>query len=179
MLVGVLDSGLGGIEIINRLDDNNQYILIMDKAFFPYGNKSKEFLLKRSFYLVDYLVKQKVDKVILGCNTLSIYVLDFLKQCFDIEVEGVFEPLVKYFTKGNIFIGTRQSVNHVRKKYEVDCVSVEALINMIENNMDYKDLLEKYDMYIFKYYNNVILGCTHLLKIPKHMINIGVLDQFE
>ena len=47
MLIGVIDSGIGGLEIVNRLSDKNKYILIMDNAFFPYGNKRKEFLIKR------------------------------------------------------------------------------------------------------------------------------------
>jgi glutamate racemase len=179
MLIGVIDSGIGGLEIINRLDQHNQYILLMDKAFFPYGNRTKEFLLKRSFYLIQHLISIGVDKVILGCNTLSIVALDFLRYSFDIEIEGVFEPLVRYFKKGNIFIGTRQSVKYVGNNYNVDCVSVETLINMIEKNMDYKSLLNKYNKYIFKYYNNVILGCTHLLSIPHKYINSGVIDQFN
>ena len=71
------------------------------------------------------------------------------------------------------------SVKYVRDSYDVDAVSVEALINLIENNMDYKELLEKYDKYIFKYYNSIILGCTHLLKIPHYMINVEVIDQYK
>ena len=86
--------------------------------------------------------------------------------------------MIKHFKKGNLFIGTRQTVKYVRENYDIDCVSVEALISMIENNKDYKDLLDKYDRYMFKYYDNVIFGCTHLLKIPHNMIKIGILDQF-
>ena len=180
MLIGVIDSGLGGLEVVKRIyNSNERYILLLDKAFFPYGNKTKEFLLKRTVYLVDYLINMKVDKIILACNTLSVTCLNFLKTIYNIEIVGVFEPLVKYFKKGNLFIGTRQTVKYVRENYDVDCVSVEALINKIENNYDYQDLLDKYERYLFKYYDNVILGCTHLLKIPTDIISIGVLDQFK
>ena len=44
----------------------------MDKAYFPYGNKSIEFLLKRSLYLCEYLIKNNVSEIILACNTLSL-----------------------------------------------------------------------------------------------------------
>ena len=180
MLIGVIDSGLGGLEVINKLDihDGTRYIFIMDKAFFPYGNKSKEFLVKRTIYLIDLLINKGVDKIVLGCNTLSVLCLDCVKNMYDIEIVGVFEPLIKYFKKGNLFIGTRQTVKYVRDNYDVDCVSVERLIYLIENNLDYKDLLDKYDRYIFKYYNNIIFGCTHLLKIPYDMLNVGVIEQF-
>ena len=98
---------------------------------------------------------------------------------YNIEIIGVFEPLIKHFTKGNLFIGTRKTVKYVRDNFNVDCVSVERLIYMLENNLDYYDLLNKYNKYMFKYYDCVIFGCTHLLKIPYHMINVEVLDQFN
>ena len=40
----------------------------MDKGYFPYGKKSKEFLLKRSLYLCDYLIKK-------GKKGIGVYAL--------------------------------------------------------------------------------------------------------
>ena len=54
----------------------------MDKAYFPYGERSKEFLLKRALYLCSYLRDKNVDKIIFACNTLSLIVLPFIKLFF-------------------------------------------------------------------------------------------------
>ena len=178
MLVGVIDSGIGGLEIVNRLSDKNKYILIMDNAFFPYGNKRKEFLIKRTIYLIDYLVKRRVDCVILGCNTLSITTLDIVRRCFDIKIYGVFEHLVKHFNKRNLFIGSRISSKYVRENYHIDSISVETLINLLERGEVYNNFLNKYKC-IFKNYDNIILGCTHLLKIPKEEYIVSTIDQVE
>lgn len=178
MLIGIIDSGIGGLEIVKRLSINNKYILIMDKAYFPYGNKSKEFLIKRTIYLIDYLINKGVDIIILGCNTLSITVLDFIKDYYNINIYGVFEFLIKYFNKNNIFIGSKLSSSYVKNKYNIDSLNVEDLIYLLEKNMKYIDVLDKYNN-IFKMYDNVILGCTHLLKIPKEEYSVNSIDQIE
>ena len=178
MLIGIIDSGIGGLEIVKRLNPNNDYIVLMDNAFFPYGNKSKEFLLKRTFYLVKYLISKSVDKIILGCNTLSITTLSFLRFNFDIPIYGVFEPLIKYFNKKNIFIGSRLSAKYVREHYHIDSISVETLINLLEQDKYYGNFLDKYKN-IFINYENVILGCTHLLKIPEEEYMVHTINQIE
>ena len=49
---------------------------------------------------------------------------------------------------------------------------------LLEKNMKYMDVLDKYNN-IFKMYDNVILGCTHLLKIPKEEYSVNSIDQIE
>lgn len=178
MLIGVIDSGIGGLEIVDRLSNDNQYLLIMDHAFFPYGNKTKEFLIKRSIYLINYLINRGVDIVILGCNTLSITVLDFVRKYFNIKVYGVFEHLVKHLHHGNIFIGSKLSSTYVKEKFNISSLNVEDLIFLLENDLDYLEVLEKYNK-TFNNYDKVILGCTHLLKIPKEEYSVNVVDQIE
>ena len=179
MLIGVIDSGIGGLEIVDRLSCNHNYILLMDKSFFPYGNKTKEFLIKRTIYLIEYLMDKGVECIILGCNTLSISVLEFVKDYFsDFNIYGVFEYLIKYFNKNNLFIGSKLSSNYVKEIYKIDSLNVEDLIFLLENDLDYLEVLEKYNK-TFNNYDKVILGCTHLLKIPKEEYSVNVVDQIE
>lgn len=145
----------------------------MDKYFFPYGNKSKDFLLKRTIYLCHFLIKKHVDIIILACNTLSILVLNEVKKLFKTKIIGVFELLdIDSINKG-LFIGTYNTINEIKNKgIVIDTLDGSFLIEAIEKkrSIDFffkekKDILEKYPF--------VILGCTHFIKIknrfPKYI----------
>ena len=69
----------------------------MDCAFFPYGLKSKEFLIKRSIYLIEYL-ENICDKIIIACNTLSLLIMPYVNKYYS-NVFGVFESLEPYINE--------------------------------------------------------------------------------
>ena len=76
-MLGIIDSGKGGVYFAEEFKLNN-YIVISDNEYFPYGTKSKTFLILRTIYLCEYLF-EFCDKILLACNTLSIVALPFLK----------------------------------------------------------------------------------------------------
>lgn len=158
MKVGIIDSGKGALAISRYLKE--EVIVLMDIAFFPYGNKSKEFLCKRCLYLCDYLINKGVDIIILGCNTLSIYALDFVRNILNIKIFGVFEYIKEYLTKDNLFIGTKKTIEYVKDNYDIDVLDGSIWIEDIQYNKGINNMVN----YLSNTnYDNIILGCTHFL----------------
>lgn len=160
----MIDSGIGGLYYLKKINDkNNQYILIMDKAYFPYGDKSIEFLLKRTLYLSYYLYN-KVDKIILACNTISLIALPFLRLFFD-NISGVFNEFIPYINNNSAIIGSNRTITYLKNKYPNNVLlDGSNLIYKLENNMIYsKDIQEINQM--IKGCSNIILACTHFLRL--------------
>ena len=135
----------------------------MDSAFFAYGDKTKEFLIKRSVYLIEYL-KHKCDVIILACNTLSIVALPFLKLIYN-NVYGVFEELQLQINNRSAVIGSTNTVMYLSKIYkDVLFIDGRLLINAIEKNLDIKEYVDVINELI-KDRDNIILACTHFLRL--------------
>lgn len=167
LFIGIIDSGIGGYSFLKGINNKkDNYIIIMDKAYFPYGKKCKEFLIKRMIFLCDYLIKRGVDKIILGCNTLSIMVLDFLKLKYN-NISGVIELLDLNYNDKTIFLGTSNSIKYIKSLYpNIKCLDCQDIINKIEK----KEIID------FNYlnnlnYENIIMGCTHFIYYKKILSN--------
>lgn len=81
MSIGVFDSGVGGLTVFKSIADRFKTVDIYyvgDTARVPYGNKSRDTIVKYSLELTEFLVKSfAVDLVVVACNTASSYALDF------------------------------------------------------------------------------------------------------
>jgi glutamate racemase len=134
----------------------------MDCAFFPYGLKSKEFLIKRCLYLIEYLYN-KCDKIIVACNTLSLLVLPIVKKYYN-NVYGVFDLIKDNINKNSIIIGTKMTIDLVQLEYKNECIDGTLLIDCIQNNLNYNYIINEINNKISNY-DNIILACTHFLKL--------------
>ena len=177
MRIGIIDSGMGGLAITKQIQNPlDQYIVLLDCAFFPYGTKTKEFLYKRSFYLVNFLIQQKVDMIILACNTLSIVALNFLKQCFKIKILGVFDFFIPFLKSENAIIGSKHTIKYVKDNYPILCIDGTALIEAIEKKLDYNLCIQNID---FPKSKLLLVACTHFLSIDKELFPIPTLNQIK
>ncbi len=93
--IGMFDSGVGGLtvarEIIRQLP-NERIVYFGDTARVPYGNKSRETIIKFSRQIVRFLQTQQVKAIVVACNTASAYALDELEKETDIPIIGVMKP---------------------------------------------------------------------------------------
>ncbi len=177
MMIGIIDSGRGGLAIAQKVKSpQDQLLVVLDRGFFPYGNKSKLFLLERSYYLVQYLLHQGADLIILACNTLSVTVTDFLRNCFSVPIFSVFEYFKPFLTSENILIGSYNTICYVKSQYGIDCIDGTELIAAIEEKREVKPILEKLN---FKNRKKLLLGCTHFLSLEKNVFPIETIDQVE
>ena len=97
-MIGIFDSGLGGLTAVNELkaalpDEN--FIYFGDTARIPYGTRSVDTI--RSYALQDcrFLVSKGVDAILVACGTVSTNALDTLRAAFDLPIVGVVEGAAK------------------------------------------------------------------------------------
>ena len=93
--IGVFDSGLGGLTILNALRrelPQEDLIYFGDTANVPYGSKSKTAVTKFSLAIARFLQSQGVKLIIVACNTASAQALAELRKQISVPVMGVIEP---------------------------------------------------------------------------------------
>lgn len=174
----MIDSGKGALAVARHLQSpDNEWIVLMDEAFFPYGNKSKEFLCKRAYYLSRILIAMKVDKIILACNTLSLMTLDFLRQNLDFDIVGIFDFIKDDLTADTLILGSQNTCKMV-EKWGFPTLDGSRLIESIQKNRNIEECLKEMIPY-FEPYRNVALACTHFLNIPFDKFGIDVIQPLE
>ncbi len=116
--IGIFDSGLGGLTVfkeIRKILPDEDLIYFGDTARVPYGNKSKETVLRYSTEISKFLISKGVKIVVAACNTSSSLALDDLRKGETIPIFGVIEPgakkAVEVSSGGNIaVIGTSATI---------------------------------------------------------------------
>ena len=189
MAIGIFDSGVGGLtvfrEIVNEYPETDIYYL-GDTARVPYGNKSKETIIRYSLECGEYLKSLNIDVLVIACNTASSYALPILKKYFDIPTLGVVLPGVKTALKKtkNKKIGVVGTLATIRsnsyknmllnednslKIYQKPCPLFVPLVEegMIDNEIAKLVVKEYLDEIVSKGIDTLILGCTHYPLLKK------------
>lgn len=63
-----------------------------DTARLPYGDKSRETIIRYSIENAIFLLEKNIKLLIVACNTASAYAIDQLQHNFTIPILGVIEP---------------------------------------------------------------------------------------
>ncbi|MCI2392896.1 glutamate racemase [Aliiroseovarius sediminis] len=107
MAVGIFDSGLGGLTVLDavskRLPDVD-FVYYADSAHAPYGVRDADDIYGLTTNAVQALWDQGCDLVILACNTASAAALRRMQESWvpgDKRVLGVFVPLIEALTERN------------------------------------------------------------------------------
>lgn len=105
MAVGVFDSGLGGLTVLealgNRLPET-AFVYYGDNAHTPYGVRAAEDIFQLTCAGVERLWAEGCDLVVLACNTASAAALRRMQETWvpaDKRVLGVFVPLIEALTE--------------------------------------------------------------------------------
>ena len=101
MAVGIFDSGLGGLTVLDaaqkRLPEV-EFIYLADSANAPYGVRTADDIYDLTCAAVQRLFDAGCDLVILACNTASAAALRRMQEGWipsDKRVLGVFVPLIE------------------------------------------------------------------------------------
>lgn len=81
-MIGVFDSGVGGLSILKALLTElpeDRFIYLADAGHAPYGEKSGEEVLSRSRAVTAYLMGQGVRALVVACNTATAAAIDTLR----------------------------------------------------------------------------------------------------
>ncbi|WP_299200393.1 aspartate/glutamate racemase family protein [uncultured Tateyamaria sp.] len=105
MAVGIFDSGLGGLTVLDaaqkRLPDVG-FVYLADSANAPYGVRTADNIYDLTTAAVQRLFDAGCDLVILACNTASAAALRRMQERWvpsDKRVLGVFVPMIEALTE--------------------------------------------------------------------------------
>lgn len=182
MKIGIFDSGVGGITVLNealKQLPNEEYIYYADTEHVPYGTKPKEKVKEYIFKVVEFLDSKNIDALIIACNTATSIAIKDLREKYDFPIIGM-EPAVKPAIENSedkkvIVTATPLTLNE--KKFNdlvtklnswdiVDPLPLPKLVEYAENFIFDKNIilgylkeqLQKFDL---NEYGTVVLGCTH------------------
>lgn len=195
MRIGVFDSGVGGLTVLNKLVNkypNNEYIYFGDIKNNPYGNKTIEDLEKLASNIIDFLIREKVDIIVIACGTVSSNLGSLLKNKYNIKIIDIITPVIEYINNSNYNkIGvisteaTSKSKVFDNIKKDKKLVGCKQFVPIIESN-NYDELDNYIDLYLNELRDRdlVVLGCTHYPiirdKISNYLgSNIEILDMSE
>lgn len=97
-IVGILDSGVGGLSVyreIKRLLPDCSYVYFADSAFCPYGTRSRDEIIGRVRHISALLRDKGADAIVIACNTATAAAISVLRsENPDFPFVGM-EPAVK------------------------------------------------------------------------------------
>lgn len=105
MAVGVFDSGLGGLTVLDALQrrlPEVPFVYFGDNAHAPYGVRTPDDIFALTCAATERLWAEGCDLVILACNTASAAALKRMQETWvpkDKRVLGVFVPLIEALTE--------------------------------------------------------------------------------
>ena len=196
--IGVFDSGLGGLTVLNDLAQsfpNQSYIYLGDLANLPYGNKSKNNIIKCSVSCANFLIEKNVKGVIIACNTSSSYAYKKLKDSLSIPVYDVINPCAESVSKSNLkkiaIIGTEKTIESnlyfdiiqsFNKKIQIYNVACPLFVPIVEEGLENSSIaISVINMYLKNLkkldIQGLVLGCTHypvLIKSLKSYFNNSI-----
>ncbi len=199
--IGIFDSGVGGLTVFRELQKalpREDIVYIGDTARVPYGNKSKQTIIRFSRENTIFLMKKKVKCVVVACNTSTSLALEYLQKNFRVPLVGVIDPAVEKALKvsrnGRIgVIGTASTI--ASRVYERKIVALSPrtkvysrpcplFVPLAEEGMNKGKIVgQVIEMYLREMKGKIdtlILGCTHypLLKkvIASYLKNVYLID---
>ena len=177
--IGVFDSGIGGLTVLEKLIKylpNEDYLYIGDLKNSPYGEKTKDQVIKFTKRIIDYFISQNVKLIVVACNTASSFIDSFRNE-YNIPIITVMDAAIKEIdnqksillaaTKGAIDAGVYlekiRNANYRANLYSVAC---RDIVPSIENeelaDFGKQKLVDKYiKEFRDKNIELLILGCTH------------------
>lgn len=115
--IGVFDSGLGGISVLNNLISLMPYenfVYYADSHHFPYGRKSKKELVKIGKNIIDRFDKRSAKTVVIACNTMSTSDMpSFNKKFPGLKIIGTYPNFAPMLTSGLVL--TNQTIIYDRE----------------------------------------------------------------
>lgn len=119
-LIGILDSGVGGLSVYLPLRaalPDVDIIYLADSAWAPYGQKSRDELVARLITLGQWFLRQGVALLVVACNTATVSGIEELRAALpELLIVGM-EPAVKpaaELTDRIVVLGTNSTVTNTR-----------------------------------------------------------------
>ncbi|MCL2688764.1 MAG: glutamate racemase [Chitinispirillia bacterium] len=198
--IGVFDSGLGGLTVVNelvRLMPNERIIYLGDTARVPYGGRSHETIRQYGLQDARVLMEMDIKLLIVACNTVSSVALDYLEQHIkDIPVIGVVLPgakaaVLRTTGKKVGVIGTMatvgsgsyaKAIQDIDPSIKVFGKACPLFVPLVEEGLLDHEITKLTVQYYLKELIDfgidcLVLGCTHyplLTKVIQDTVSAGI-----
>ncbi len=178
MKIGVFDSGVGAIPIINAIQKELPELEIIykdDREHLPYGNRE----IQEIHGLVRPIFQQFIDEgcqaIVIACNTVTTNLIKQLRREFPVPMVGM-EPAVKTAAQATktgkiaVFATPRtlssERYADLKRNYaqgveilEPDCSQWSQMIE--SNNLNRNKIANTIEKMCQKGVDEIVLGCTH------------------
>lgn len=190
-LLGVFDSGVGGLSVLRALHQRlptASLLYVADSAYAPYGERSVAELIERSRRLTKHLLDQGARMVVVACNTATTAAIRELRTDWPhipfVGVEPGVKPAVALSRNGRIgVLATRRTIASERMRSlveqhapdrEVILQPCPGLADAIESGkLDgpaMHELLRGFcEPLRAARVDTVVLGCTHYPFVAEHI----------
>ncbi len=190
MVIGVFDSGIGGLSVVNAIKSELPDIEVIfrnDSKNLPYGSKTPEQLLTLSAPILKDMVEEGCKTIVIACNTLSTNIIEDLRKIIDVPLIAM-EPMIKpaaELTKSKIIAVCATPATLGSKRYEwlknnyaknirviePDCSNWSL---MIENNeIDHDEIRNLTNLVCEEGADVIVLGCTHYHWIEDEIVSVA------
>jgi len=182
-LVGVFDSGVGGLSVLKALHQqlpDNDLLYVADSGHAPYGERSDEYITTRTHRIASHLLAEGASLLVLACNTATAVAAASLRERWPqlpiVAVEPGIKPAVGLTHNGHIGVMATPATlrsDKFRRLLSTHGTSIDVhlqpcpgLAGLIEqgNNQD-EALLALIDQFSRPlkqaHVDTVVLGCTH------------------
>lgn len=201
--IGLFDSGLGGLTVMRQLlkaAPQEQFIYYGDTARLPYGEKSRETIIRYSLENARFLLTQQIKLLVVACSTASSLALEALEEQLDIPVIGMIGPgadsalhstqsghIAVLGTKGTIASQAyKKAILQRNPEARVTSIACPLFVPLVEEHfLDHpatRLIVQEYLKPLKdKQIDTILLGCTHY-PLLKDLIcaemgeNVAVID---
>jgi glutamate racemase len=190
-LVGLFDSGLGGLSVLSAVHHtlpDTPLLYVADSRHAPYGERSDDFITARTLAVGRHLVDAGAQGVVVACNTATAVAVAALRAAWPglpvVGVEPAIKPAVASSTSGRIGVmatpGTLRSekfkrlLDAHRGHATVVLQPCPGLAGLIEQgHLDAPEMVTLIDGFCAPLreaaVDTVVLGCTHYPFVRHHI----------
>ncbi len=181
--IAVFDSGIGGLTVVHeiiRLLPNENIIYFGDCGRTPYGNRSKDTVLKYTFQNIRFLLSMDIKMIVIACNTASACSFEKVRHELGIPVVEVVKPgalaaIKKTKNRKVGIIGTKATIdsavyqktlNEIDNSVKVVSKACPLFVPLVEegwweNEVTYKTIEEYLTPIKNEGIDTLVFGCTH------------------
>ncbi len=190
MKIGMFDSGIGGLTVLQKAIEmmpGEEYHYYADVDHVPYGSKTVEEIQMYSGAATNFLIEKGCDVVVIACNTATSAACRMLRGMVDTPLVGI-EPAVKPAVEREeerkvLVIATPVTVREpklhdlvlrVDTRHQVELKALPGLVDFAEHGVfegDEVDAYLKEELASFSWdeYGVLVFGCTHFNHFAKSL----------
>lgn len=141
MKVGVFDSGLGGLTVVQAmrgLIKGAEIHYIADTKHAPYGDKSHEEILQYTLDITEYFIKRhNIDALVVACNTATTAAIKTLRERYPqliiVGTEPGVKPAIEATQSGKVgILATPATLKSEKYQQLVDTLASGSEITLYE-----------------------------------------------